>query len=153
MNCKAVQSRLSSYVDAEVFGDESLAIRDHISGCCECAEEHRSVRQLKSLMRSLNAPEPPSDLGERILANCRAAEVRRSPRLWRIPTWGYVGVATASMVLTLVVLRTLTARGQVTMGQGDAKRNLSFEVQQDRLNWGSDPTNGAPIISTSYTGR
>ena len=118
MNCKSVQSRLSSYVDGEVFGHESLAIRDHISSCCDCAEEHRCVRNLKALMRSLNVPEPPSDLGERIIANCKAAEIRRSPRLWRVPAWGYVGVAAASMVLTLIVLRTVT-RGQITVGQGE----------------------------------
>ena len=152
MNCKSVQTRLSSYVDGEARGDESLAVREHLSSCPECQAEYEGVRQLKVLMRSLSAPEPPTDLGERIIANCRAAESRKKAIMVRIPAWGYVGVAAASIVATFFVLQVVGSKSGPTP-TSFSKRDLSFELQRDRLNFGSDPMNGAPLISTSYAGR
>ena len=152
MNCKSVQSRLSSYIDGEVKGDESLAIRDHLSGCLVCREEHDGLRNLMTLMRSLNAPEPPTDLSERIIANCRASDPRKKVASFRLPVWGYLGAAAFSMVATFMVLQ-MVGRSNAPSADSLGKRDITFEVQRDRLNFGSDPMSGAPLISTSYSGR
>ncbi len=152
MNCKSVLSRLSSYIDGEVKGDESLAIRDHLSACPDCREEHDGLRNLMSLMRSLNAPEPPADLSERIIANCRATDSRKKVSPFRLPAWGYFGAAAVSMIATFMVLQ-MVGRSNAPSPSNIGKRDISFEVQRDRLNFGSDPMSGAPLISTSYSGR
>lgn len=58
VNCRNVRTMLSAYIDGELTGHEMLAMRDHISRCRECRDEHYSLKTMKYLLSSLPEKEP-----------------------------------------------------------------------------------------------
>ena len=75
MNCRRVVSLMSAYVDAELTGTEMLAIRRHISGCAECAEEYESVRFVKHTVSRLSVVAPRKDFAASILKKLDIVEI------------------------------------------------------------------------------
>lgn len=49
---------LSAYIDGELTGQEMLGLRDHLSRCRECRDEHYSLKTMKYLLSSLPEKEP-----------------------------------------------------------------------------------------------
>ncbi|MCS6777961.1 MAG: zf-HC2 domain-containing protein [Chloroherpetonaceae bacterium] len=86
MNCRYVQQRLSAYIDGELSGFEHRIVRQHLSGCPECAAEHQGLLTTKRLISSLRAHEPPRELPERIFSAIAAEEAalarNRSASVW-----------------------------------------------------------------------
>ncbi|RYG40670.1 hypothetical protein EON79_22205, partial [bacterium] len=72
MNCKQVQSLLGAYLDREMTGTETLAIRDHLDACALCRTESEDLAQLKSLLGALPDPEPAPDFEARLMQAVRA---------------------------------------------------------------------------------
>jgi len=58
VNCRRVRSLLSAYIDYELTGHEMLALRDHLSHCRECRDEHYSLKTMKYLLSALPEKEP-----------------------------------------------------------------------------------------------
>jgi hypothetical protein len=58
VNCRRVRSQLSAYVDNELTGYEMFVLRDHLSHCRECRDEHYSLKTMKYLLSALPEKEP-----------------------------------------------------------------------------------------------
>jgi len=58
VNCRRVRSQLSAYVDNELTGYEMFALREHLSHCRECRDEHYSLKTMKYLLSALPDKEP-----------------------------------------------------------------------------------------------
>ena len=104
MNCKAVQSRLSAYLDRELTGTELLELRDHLRNCDECRAEETELRQLKNLLGSLSVAEPSADLADRLCARVLKSAPVAEPRINRL-SWSSI---TYSYRLTRVSPRLTT---------------------------------------------
>ena len=77
MNCCKVQSLLSAYIDRELTGRESLAIRDHVACCQPCCSEYESILRVKQLAGRLSTVEPKDELLAQIQAAVSVAEQQR----------------------------------------------------------------------------
>lgn len=81
MNCRRVNSLLSAYIDAELTGEEMLAVRAHIGYCPDCQMEHEALLQTKRLLTSLAMRTPRAEL-ESLLVVEIERESRRPFRRW-----------------------------------------------------------------------
>lgn len=68
MNCRFVESRLSSYIDGELTGREMLLVREHVSQCSCCAEELEGFRATKQMLGALAAPRCVEGFEDRLLS-------------------------------------------------------------------------------------
>ena len=81
MNCRRVNSLLSAYLDAELTGEEMLAVRSHLGYCPDCQMEHEALLQTKRLLTSLAMRTPRAEL-ESLLVMEIERESRRPFRRW-----------------------------------------------------------------------
>lgn len=81
MNCRRVNSLLSAYIDAELTGEEMLAVRSHLGYCPDCHMEHEALLQTKRLLTSLAMRTPRAEL-ESLLVMEIERESRRPFRRW-----------------------------------------------------------------------
>ncbi len=89
MNCHRARQLISPFLDQQLTGREMLALQEHFAECASCEAERRSIRQVKTLLRSLHQPRPHPDLPGAI--SVRLAEADQP--LWRAvsltvaPSW------------------------------------------------------------------
>ncbi|MGV3618471.1 MAG: anti-sigma factor family protein [Fimbriimonas sp.] len=153
MNCKAVQNRLSSYLDRELPADDMMEIRAHLHDCADCQMEEQALRSLKSILCGARTPEPPADLAERLTA---AVMAEREPvvtrRGFRLSSLSFAGVAACSMAITYVVLSTVRpveANPSVATSKSEPS-GLAFEIQRDQaFAAGTDATFGPTMFSVA----
>jgi predicted anti-sigma-YlaC factor YlaD len=152
MNCKAVQSRLSAYLDRELTGTELLELRDHLRNCDECRAEETELRQLKNLLGSLSVAEPSADLADRLCARVLTSAPVAEPRInLRRSIITFSAVAACSMMATLFIIE----RPQAPTAKARKIENARFDVLQDQAyDIGYDATSGSPVSTVSnYVGR
>lgn len=148
MNCKQVQSLLNAYLDREMTGRETLAIRRHLEECRECRVQADELSQVKSVLGALPNPEPSTDFEARLLSAIHAERPPLAPVTprWR-PVLAFVSVTGVSMALTFVALS--YTRVPPTTGEHaarDAAVAVEFEVNRDRsFGWGSPAS--TPVFS------
>lgn len=103
---EALRVSLGAYVLGQLPADEAAALEAHLDTCSACAQELAELTPVAHALaglrgRAAERPEPPADLGERIVA---AVDLER-PARDRWPHWRTVGVAAvaaaAASVLTL----------------------------------------------------
>jgi len=153
MNCKAVQTRLSAYLDRELSGEELLEMRAHLFDCNDCSQEEKELRMLKAMLGGFEAPETPPGLESRLRARVLGASREERP-FWspRSMIGAFALVAASSMLATLALL----TFGQQSAGVAPAKSpNVASDVQRDQAySTGLDATEGAPLITwADYAGR
>ena len=114
MNCAKVRPRLGDQLEGDLDRTTRARIDEHLSGCASCANELRELRSTVAHIRSLPAPNPPSDLVDNVMRRVEAGEGRtqRVPvaiRRLLDPVWaaplaaGITGLALlASMEIELV---------------------------------------------------
>jgi anti-sigma factor (TIGR02949 family) len=110
MNCNFVQSRISSYVDGELPGDEMIAIRRHVDACTSCAQEFGTFRGIKRVVATLPEREASPDLEARVLAAVRTA-ARPVPGM---NTWwpsGRMAIALAAAAVAMFCVMMLRGSG------------------------------------------
>ena len=155
MNCKSVQAYLSAYLDGELCGHESIAVRDHLGRCTECRVEEQQLRALKHLLQGLPSYQPAPGFEDRLVENVRNFEVRRrfSLRLdWKVAS----GFAMASALAALAMLRTT---GQGPVASPDPKSiakmdSISLDMTRDQLFIsGNDPLSGNRFASYGTYGE
>jgi len=100
MECQAVQSQLSAWLDHELDEAAGAVLSAHLEGCEACRREWRQLTALDAALGNLAAPVP-SGLAQKVVA-----QVRR-PR--RRPGWQSAALA-ACLVLGIALGGTL-ARG------------------------------------------
>ncbi len=93
MTCSKVQALLSAYLDRELNGIESLAIRDHLRECSCCRREETELRSVKALLMGAPIEGPSPDFEARLCARIRgtvitgAVDTRRSTLQVRVMSW------------------------------------------------------------------
>lgn len=75
MNCRRVINLLSAYVDGELTGVEMLEIRRHLSGCPDCAQEHKAILFTKQAMSRLGNVTPRKEFVVALMANLDEVQV------------------------------------------------------------------------------
>jgi len=93
MECQAVQTQLSAWLDDELSEATGAMLTAHLSGCAACREEWRRLKALDAALGDLAAPVP-MGLAEKV-----AAKIRR-PR--RRSGWQSVALA-ACLVLGIAL--------------------------------------------------
>jgi anti-sigma factor RsiW len=152
MNCKAVQTRLSAYLDRELTGTELLQLREHLRDCTECRAEECQLRELKSVLGGLKVPEPTADFADRLCATViKSAPVADRKPTWRRPFFTFGAVAACSMALTFALV---TPRQSTPTAKAPVKNDVKYDLMQDEAYAiGSNATEGAPVVSVSGYGR
>ena len=124
-NCREWRESLGAYALGHLDADERAGLEAHLEGCAECRAEVASLQGVATLLPHADperfgpAPQPPKDLGERILATL--GNERREKRHRKRLRFGFAGAATAlaAAVLALVVF----VGGS---GGGEPQQHVSF---------------------------
>jgi anti-sigma factor RsiW len=84
---------------------EEAEYEEHLAGCAACREELASFRETAaSLAYAVEAPAPPAELRERILAQARSERTNVIPfprRPWAVPALATAAAAAAAVALAL----------------------------------------------------
>jgi anti-sigma factor RsiW len=151
MTCKAVQSKISAYVDGELTGFEMMELRSHFGRCESCAQDVEALKDVKRLLHALPEPEPAPDFEQRLF---RAVLVGRpAPATHRRFGFGWVaGFAFAlTFVVSLLWLQTTVGPAMAEAPTETAVASAAeFEIVRDQAyHQGADPFSGGSIILTS----
>ncbi|HEV2471487.1 MAG TPA: zf-HC2 domain-containing protein [Chthonomonadales bacterium] len=79
MNCRKVSHLISAYVDGELPGVEQLAIREHLSRCEECSQEHSETLQTKRMLAQLQVVAPREQMAAEIIAHLSRCDASGRP--------------------------------------------------------------------------
>jgi hypothetical protein len=111
--CREWRESLGAYVLGQLAAPERAGLEAHLEGCPNCRAEVQSLGGVAALLPRADperfgpAPQPPSDLGQRILASFDAdlqmTKRRRRRRRFSLAFGGGLA-ATAAAVLALVIL-------------------------------------------------
>lgn len=143
MNCTSVEARLSSYLDGELSGSASLAVRSHLSRCETCSAELESLRQTKAILHSARVPEPTTSPDE-LLRKVRIAE-REVPRRWAVAL-----IAASAVCAGLVALNVSMHR---TVAPASSNEVLSASAADAPYTYSGDTlAGGLPIVRAAYSG-
>jgi anti-sigma factor RsiW len=112
MTCAQCRELLDAYVDGELPGEDTAAVREHIAACAECTHEHASLvatsRRIGETLVKYQAPDV-------LKARIRVALTQPGPLAPGAPSaktipvrrlaLGGIGVAIASSILTFALVR------------------------------------------------
>jgi hypothetical protein len=111
-HCREWRESLGAFALGHLGADERAGLEAHLEGCSECRAEVESLKGVATLLPHADperfgpAPQPPKDLGERILATVgseRREQRRHRQRLRFGFGFGGAAAALAVAVLALVV--------------------------------------------------
>src|SRR5262245_49709729 len=77
MVCGRVSNLLSAYLDRELTGAEMLSVQRPRSRCPACSAEREAISQVRRLLGSLEAVEPPAGSAARLFLRLGGAANRR----------------------------------------------------------------------------
>jgi len=151
VNCKAVQTNLSAFIDRELGNAEYFEIRAHLVSCRDCQVEEQDLRCLKSLLSAMPSPDPSHDFESRLIGSIRqpaGARVSRIPFQLRAAAV-FTCIAVGSALVTVRF-----ANGSKTV-ETAAKTtpNFAAEVRQDQV-YEADATEpfGPPLLTSAEYG-
>ncbi len=75
-SCDQIEPLLEAYHDSALGEVETGAVRQHLSGCAQCAARLGAFARVDSLVREPSQPAPPAELRRRLYA--RIAKVQGS---------------------------------------------------------------------------
>lgn len=156
MNCKSVQAYLSAYLDGELCGHESIAVRDHLSRCDECRVEEHQLRALKHLLQGLPTYQPAPGFEDRLVANVRTSEGRRRQFGFTIDWRLAGGFAMASALAAFAMLNTGRTPAPSSADPQSIARmdSISLDMTRDQLFIsGNDPLSGNRFASYGTYGE
>ncbi|CAN5612445.1 hypothetical protein BH11ARM2_BH11ARM2_39290 [soil metagenome] len=152
MNCNRVQGLLNAYLDREMTGRETLAVRQHLKGCDQCRALADELSLVKSFLGRLPDPEPSPDFEARLL---HAIHAEIAPLLPVAPRWRpalvVVGMAGVSMVLTFAALS--ATRGGGTPVRESHDTAIAFEIDKDRSFGFGGSSLGTPVFAVEHAPR
>ena len=111
MSCRRQQELLSDYLEDTLSPTLRREAENHLRTCDECRTLAESLKEVVSLFGSFQAPEPPSNLAELILARTRpallaareaSADLETESSSWR--SFGS-GLAAAAVLATVLLFR------------------------------------------------
>lgn len=98
--CRDIRPLLSEYMDNELTPTELRVVQAHVAGCQDCAAVLAEYRQLRTLVRAMPQPVPPTTLRNSIFAKATPA-YRHRAFLFEL---GQRGLAYGAMAVALVAL-------------------------------------------------
>jgi hypothetical protein len=108
MNCRRSQELLSDYIEKTLSPLLRREVEAHLSECGDCRGLAESMERVLSLFSKFEAPEPPENLEDLILARTRpallaapkaAAIIEAEPSFWRSFGSGLAAAAVLSAIL------------------------------------------------------
>ena len=81
MSCEYVQERISPLLDHQVAPEERGAVLAHIESCRTCSAHYESMLSLRAALRSVNAPQVPERLSQKLRVMASHERARRVSRL------------------------------------------------------------------------
>lgn len=78
MDCRDVRPLISAYMDNELTPVQLRVMQSHVEGCADCAATLESYRRVRTVIRALPQPVPPSGLREAVFAKATPAYRRRA---------------------------------------------------------------------------
>jgi hypothetical protein len=108
VSCRRHQELLSDYLEEALSPPLRREVSSHLGDCEECRTLTKSLKDVLSLFGSFEAPEPPPNLTELVLARTRPllfaarearAELETEPSFWR--SFGYAFAAAAVLATVL----------------------------------------------------
>lgn len=155
MSCKAIQLKLSAYLDGELAGFEMLEIRNHLNRCSACSFHADELRTVKRLLGNLPESEPDDQFLTRLNTAVFSAPKKPAYRPLSLALISCIAFATALM-LTLAGYHTrpnhVAVKPPVTKPDEnafDVSRDQAYQSGGDGFNGGSfiitasSPTNGS----------
>jgi len=106
--CPEYEPLLERFADGENDADESLRVREHLSGCSACRIGLRSNTQLSRRIAQSPAPPVPPELEGRIRRALAEADLPRRRRVW-IPA----AAAAAVLAVAALLMRPTPARADI----------------------------------------
>jgi anti-sigma factor RsiW len=112
MTCDECRELLDAYIDGELPGEDTAAVREHIASCAECANEHASlVATSRRIGETLVKYQAPDVLKARIRVALAQPDALapEAPLAKAVPArrlaLGGIGIAIASSILTFALVR------------------------------------------------
>ncbi|MDK2855893.1 MAG: hypothetical protein PWQ86_1106 [Bacillota bacterium] len=162
MDCRAVEEKLSAYLDGQLEAKELKSVAIHLETCPSCRAELASLKETIDLVRSLEHVSPPPGLKDKImgrvdeLASVRNLKESRESRgflpwLWcRLGRRPVLSVAAAAAVLVLALA---LGRGLLEGGTGVLRLNVpSAGAPQVAIDMKRAEKNSEEPNATSATG-
>ncbi|MHC4663691.1 MAG: anti-sigma factor family protein [Planctomycetota bacterium] len=144
MNCTEIRELLSPYIDGELTAEETLAIKNHLDGCPECARLHAELREGWRLLAAAPVPPISTDFNARFwnrLKTGHGVPAGREITSRRMTFRRIAGYAAAALILIVFGLIYAfrgpgdDATGRLTREEAEIVENLdvleSLEVVQD----------------------
>ena len=133
MNCKNACALMGAYLDAELGGQETLAIRAHLHNCPYCAAELDTLKSVKRILTRLPEPEMSPEFAVRLHQSVFTSPYQAAQPVIR---WALIGAATAA--LALLWAGRLDGRDAASLGArsvpGGIARDQAYSTGGDMLN-------------------
>jgi anti-sigma factor RsiW len=86
MNCQEINSQLGALLDRELEPAQASMMRRHLAHCIECQGELERLRALKTALQSVESPDVPAQLDERVMS-AFLLERRQGSVVNKAPGW------------------------------------------------------------------
>ena len=145
MSCKAIQHKLSAYLDGELAGYEMLDIRSHLHRCKGCEQEYEELRRLKRLMGNLPENNPGEEFAERLKQKVfQPTSFKPAP----VPVAMISGLAfAAALLVSIAALHSHRPTTPVANTNPPVSAPSSFDLARDQAYQnGGDLFSDAPMV-------
>ncbi len=102
MNCRSIETKLSSFLDQELGGADMLLVRDHISRCARCEAEMNQLKMLKGSLRTLKSHSPSPEFESKLREAISQESKQTTLNIRRPSTW--MSMATAAFISASIVV-------------------------------------------------
>ena len=143
MNCKLLDSLLSSYIDDETDKKTTEEIAAHLSACDSCRKEYENLLNIKKCINSLPIAELPNDF----YSNIKEKTYKQLPqepeqKPWILPmdflrnlSFARAGILLASTVLILVMAKFLLLNNNAKIGMDRLVFEHLTSVRKESMNF------------------
>lgn len=146
MRCKAVEPRLSEYIDNRLSARGTLEVERHISDCHSCTRALNELRRTVALLNESPERAVSADFMANLQSRLNGLEPAPTPRAWMqniaslfrprvLPVWG-AAAAMAGLAIVMMIPRTPEIStdvigirpADVTAAQTASHQNLAISV-------------------------
>jgi hypothetical protein len=86
MNCQEINSQLGALLDQELEPAQASMAQRHLKHCMDCQEELEKIRALKTALQTVESPDVPAQLDERVMS-AFLLERRQGSVVNKAPGW------------------------------------------------------------------
>src|SRR5262245_8944043 len=130
MKCDEFEDRLNEVLDERRRPEWEAELRLHCEGCAGCRELAGSYGVLLDGFYALKTPQPPADMGHRVVAELR---VRRSVALATSAAAAVLATAAAVLVAVLPLLQSPSRRFEVVQSSAQPPLVIASAAQKAEI--------------------